>query len=149
MDVHLLLMNMVSRYQVSTPRIPRSGRHAARSGLDTMFVLRLQVVGPFSESYCLYIDMVFVDSQPTTTKTTTMTTTTTAPSGPSPTQTGIVKTCTSYYKAQAGDTCETITKQRYPYINSIPLFVRWNPAVGDSYSNLWTGYYYCVATKLH
>ncbi|KAL3443567.1 hypothetical protein BJX65DRAFT_285046 [Aspergillus insuetus] len=84
----------------------------------------------------------------TTTKSTTTATTTTA-TGPSPTQSGLVKTCTSFYKAAAGDTCDVIAKQKYPYINSIPLFVRWNPAVGDSCTNLLSGYYYCVATDLH
>ncbi|KAL2802202.1 hypothetical protein BJX63DRAFT_426247 [Aspergillus granulosus] len=93
-----------------------------------------------------------LSDQPTTTTTRTTNTATTITStaaGPSPTQSGLTKTCTSYYKAAAGDTCEVITQQKYPYINSVPLFVRWNPAVGSTCSNLLAGYYYCVATELH
>ncbi|KAJ0423305.1 hypothetical protein BJY00DRAFT_299839 [Aspergillus carlsbadensis] len=76
-------------------------------------------------------------------------TTTTTATGPSPTQSGIVNTCVSFYKAQAGDSCQTIAQQKYPYINSLTLFQRWNPAVGASCNGLWTGYYYCIATELH
>ncbi|KAL2820421.1 hypothetical protein BJX63DRAFT_380755 [Aspergillus granulosus] len=95
-----------------------------------------------------YVCVGTTTSQPTTTRTTTTTTTTTTP-GPSPTQSGIIKTCTKYYKAQEGDTCDMIIKKNYPYVNSLPLFVRWNPAVGSTCSSLLNGYYYCVATELH
>ncbi|KAL4873621.1 hypothetical protein BDV12DRAFT_207473 [Aspergillus spectabilis] len=84
-----------------------------------------------------------------TTATTTAPPPTTTGTGPSPTQSGIVNTCVSFYKAQAGDTCQTIAQQKYPYINSLTLFQRWNPAVGANCNGLWTGYYYCVATELH
>ncbi|KAL5360967.1 hypothetical protein BJX96DRAFT_175789 [Aspergillus floccosus] len=92
-----------------------------------------------------YVCVGTTTSQPTTTTTTT----TTTGSGPSPTQSGMIQTCTKYHKAQADDTCDVIIHDKYPYINSLPLFVRWNPAVGSTCSNLLTGYYYCVATELH
>jgi LysM repeat protein len=99
-----------------------------------------------------YVCVSIIGHTPNPTTTTTTTTvpppTTTAPS-PSPTQSGLVKTCTSFYKAQAGDTCQTIAQQKYPYINSLTLFTRWNPAVGSNCNNLLPGYYYCVATELH
>ncbi|KAI9375023.1 hypothetical protein BJX61DRAFT_550312 [Aspergillus egyptiacus] len=76
-------------------------------------------------------------------------TTTTTTTRPSPTQSGLIKTCTSFYQAQPGDTCQTIARQKYPYINSLPLFTRWNPAVGSNCNGLLDGYYHCVATELH
>ncbi|KAL4772369.1 hypothetical protein BDW60DRAFT_216720 [Aspergillus nidulans var. acristatus] len=84
--------------------------------------------------------------QPTTTSTTSQTATTTATTapGPSPAQPNLIKACTSYYKAQAGDTCQEIVEEKYPYVNSLALFVRWNPAVGYSCSSLLSGYYYYV-----
>ncbi|KAL4874685.1 hypothetical protein BJY04DRAFT_224793 [Aspergillus karnatakaensis] len=85
---------------------------------------------------------------PTTTTTTAPPATTTG-AGLSPTQSGIVNTCTAFYRATNGDTCQSIAQQKYPYINSIPLFTRWNPAVGSNCNNLLPGYYYCVATELH
>lgn len=88
-------------------------------------------------------------SSTTTTTTTTAPPTTTSASGPSPTQSGLISTCETFYKAQQGDTCEIIAQQKFPYINSLPLFKRWNPAVGESCDNLRPGYYYCVATELH
>ncbi|KAF9894401.1 hypothetical protein FE257_007904 [Aspergillus nanangensis] len=94
-----------------------------------------------------YACVSIIGHTPTTT-TTTKPTTTTAP-GPSPTQSGIVTTCETFYKAQVGDTCEIIAQQKYPYIYSLPLFKRWNPAVGENCENLKSGYYYCVATESH
>ncbi|KAL4860890.1 hypothetical protein BDV12DRAFT_204586 [Aspergillus spectabilis] len=102
--------------------------------------------------YYVCVSIIGEDPVPTTTTTTTSrttSTTTTTATGPSPTQSGLIETCTSYYQAQAGDTCQEIIQDKYPYINSLPLFVRWNPAVGSSCSNLLAGYYYCVATELH
>jgi LysM repeat protein len=99
--------------------------------------------------YYVCVSIIGDDPDPPVTTTTTTTTTNTTPAGPSPTQSGLVESCTSFYQAQPGDTCQAITQQKYPYIYLVSLFVRWNPAVGSSCSNLLTGYYYCVATELH
>jgi LysM repeat protein len=96
-----------------------------------------------------YVCVSIIGHTPTTTTTTTASVPTTTASGPSPTQSGIDKTCVSFYKAQAGDTCTTIAQQKYRYIYSLPLFQRWNPAVGSDCSGLFAGYYYCVATEQH
>ncbi|KAJ5150329.1 hypothetical protein N7448_001907 [Penicillium atrosanguineum] len=88
-------------------------------------------------------------SSTTTTTTTKAPPTTTSASGPSPTQSGLISTCETFYKAQQGDTCEIIAQQKFPYIYSLPLFKRWNPAVGENCDKLRPGYYYCVATQLH
>jgi LysM repeat protein len=69
---------------------------------------------------------------------------TTAPSGPPPTQDGIISTCKSYHKAVSGDTCQKIVDQYGVF--SLTEFQGWNPAVGQDCSGLWLGYYYCVAT---
>ncbi|KAL2814993.1 hypothetical protein BJX63DRAFT_391096 [Aspergillus granulosus] len=105
--------------------------------------------GIWADAY-VCVSIINHSPEPTTTTTTSTTQppTTTAP-GPSPTQSGIIKTCTSYYQAQAGDTCQMIIQEKYPYVNSLTLFVRWNPAVGSSCGNLLAGFYYCVATELH
>ncbi|KAL4879468.1 hypothetical protein BJY04DRAFT_220064 [Aspergillus karnatakaensis] len=95
-----------------------------------------------------YVCVSIVGHAPNPTTTTAPPPTTTG-TGPSPTQPGIVGTCTAFYKAQAGDTCQTIAQQKYPYINLLSLFQRWNPAVGSNCNGLLTGYYYCVATELH
>nr|POE90692.1 lysm domain-containing protein [Quercus suber] len=72
------------------------------------------------------------------------TTTTAAPTGPSPTQSGIESDCTKYYKAVEGDTCDVIANEKFGTF-SIPSFIRWNPAVMSDCSKLFLGYYYCVA----
>ncbi|KAL3472687.1 hypothetical protein BJX99DRAFT_249450 [Aspergillus californicus] len=95
-----------------------------------------------------YVCISVIGHNPGTTTATVPPPTTTAP-GPSPTQPGLVTTCTSFYKVQAGDTCQTIAQQKYPYINSVTLFTRWNPAVGSNCDNLLNGYYYCIPTELH
>ncbi|RAL14683.1 putative LysM domain protein [Aspergillus homomorphus CBS 101889] len=88
---------------------------------------------------------VGIKKTPTTTTTTAGAAPSTTASGPSPTQSGLVSDCTTYYQAQSGDSCWSIT-QKYSYL-STALFEQWNPAVGTSCSNLQVGFYYCVATK--
>ncbi|KAL5358870.1 LysM domain protein [Aspergillus floccosus] len=88
-----------------------------------------------------------VSGTTTTQKTTTTTaTTTSAATGPLPTQSGINPDCTTYYKAQAGDSCWSIVNEKYTYLSS-DQFIWWNPAVGGTCTNLQVGYYYCVATN--
>ncbi|KAF9882733.1 hypothetical protein FE257_005337 [Aspergillus nanangensis] len=88
-------------------------------------------------------------SSTTTTTTTTAPPTTTSASSPCPTQSGLISICETFYKAQQSDTYEIIAQQKFPYIYSLPLFKRWNPAVGENCDNLRPGYYYCIATQLH
>ncbi|GAB1211881.1 hypothetical protein ATERTT37_001005 [Aspergillus terreus] len=72
-------------------------------------------------------------------------TTTTAPTGgPSPTQDGIIATCSRFYQAVAGDTCDKIAA-RYGTFSTAD-FITWNPAVGEFCSGIQVGYYYCVGT---
>lgn len=71
-------------------------------------------------------------------------TTTTSTGGPSPTQDGLISTCSRFYQAVAGDTCNKIAATYGTF--STADFVTWNPAVGESCSGLLVGYYYCVGT---
>ncbi|PYI34514.1 LysM domain protein [Aspergillus indologenus CBS 114.80] len=72
-------------------------------------------------------------------------TTTATTTGPSPTQTGIITNCTTYYEATANDSCWSIVTEKYAYLTEAE-FLAWNPAVGSDCTGLWAGYYYCVAT---
>lgn len=70
-------------------------------------------------------------------------TSTAAPTkGPSPQQTGIISTCDSYYKVQAGDGCQAIVDKNGTF--TLDDFYAWNPAVGSSCQALQAGYYVCV-----
>ncbi|GIJ81614.1 hypothetical protein Asppvi_000113 [Aspergillus pseudoviridinutans] len=86
-----------------------------------------------------YYYCVGVPGTPTTNPTTTPTTT---PTGPSPTQTGIISTCTQYHKAVNGDDCAGLVKQYGTF--TLDQFLSWNHAVGADCSGFWLGYYYCV-----
>jgi LysM repeat protein len=86
-----------------------------------------------------YYVCVGVPGTPTTTKNPT---TTTAPSGPSPTQDGIISTCKTFYKVASGDTCQKIVDKYGTF--ALTDFYNWNPAVGSDCSGLWVGYYVCV-----
>ncbi|KAI8959037.1 hypothetical protein F5Y11DRAFT_359517 [Daldinia sp. FL1419] len=59
----------------------------------------------------------------------------------SPTQTGIVSGCLSYYQAQSGDTCRNIVDGNYLTQDE---FLAMNPALNGNCDGLWEGYYYCV-----
>jgi hypothetical protein len=85
-----------------------------------------------------------IPDEPTTTTTTT-TTTSTRPTGtpkPSPTQPGLIESCTSFYKAVSGDTCDGIVAKYGTF--SLATFKEWNPAVGSECRSLWAETYYCV-----
>ncbi|KAF3389261.1 LysM domain-containing protein [Penicillium rolfsii] len=69
-------------------------------------------------------------------------TTTTTPTGPAPTQTGIISTCNRYHKAVDGDSCAGIVKQYGTF--TLDQFLAWNSAVGADCGGLWLGYYYCI-----
>ncbi|KAL8707967.1 MAG: hypothetical protein Q9220_007110 [cf. Caloplaca sp. 1 TL-2023] len=90
-----------------------------------------------------YYVCVGLPSTPTTRSSITSTSTSPAPTGPSPTQSGIISSCTKYYKAVSGDDCEVISN-RYGTC-SVAQFVSWNPAVKSECSQLFLQYYYCIA----
>lgn len=75
-----------------------------------------------------YYVCVGVPGTPTTTKK--PTTTTAPPSGPTPTQAGIISSCNAYYQAKSGDYCQKIVDQYKTF--SLQDFYKWNPAVGVS-----------------
>ncbi|KAK1841141.1 LysM domain-containing protein-like protein 1 [Colletotrichum chrysophilum] len=69
--------------------------------------------------------------------------TTSGPSVPSPTQPGLIETCTSFYQVVSGDTCEVIAS-KHNNAFSLTEFYAWNPAVGNACTGLWLGYFVCV-----
>jgi hypothetical protein len=78
------------------------------------------------------------------TATTVITTSTTSSGGvvtPTPTQSGMVSGCTSFYLVVSGDGCWAIAND-----NGIELedFYDWNPAIGTDCAILWPDYYVCV-----
>ncbi|KAH8768227.1 LysM domain-containing protein [Diaporthe sp. PMI_573] len=90
-----------------------------------------------------YYVCVGVPGTPTSKPTTTLATTTSAPSAPTPTQSGLVSFCTSYYKVGSGDTCQKIVDKYGTF--TLANFYSWNPSVGNDCSQLWGGYYVCVS----
>ncbi|KID91348.1 LysM domain-containing protein [Metarhizium guizhouense ARSEF 977] len=68
------------------------------------------------------------------------------PSGPSPTQAGIIQSCSKYYQAASGDTCQGILDKFQSF--SLSDFYTWNPAVKADCTGLWAGYYYCVGIPI-
>lgn len=82
-------------------------------------------------------------SQPSTT-TTRATTTTSTHTGPSPTQPGLISTCTSFYKVIPGDGCWDIVNNKYGGVFTLAQFYSWNPALNGDCSGLQAGYYVCV-----
>ncbi|KAL2060599.1 hypothetical protein VTL71DRAFT_9240 [Oculimacula yallundae] len=62
--------------------------------------------------------------------------------GPTPTQSGIVSNCKTYYKAVSGDDCNVIPAKFGTFTSQD--FISWNPAVGSDCQHLFLGYYYCV-----
>lgn len=62
---------------------------------------------------------------PTSTTTTTTVPTSTGPSKPSPTQAGLIDTCTAFYKAVENDTCDKIVRTYGTF--TFADFQVWNP----------------------
>ncbi|KAF2818195.1 hypothetical protein CC86DRAFT_337458 [Ophiobolus disseminans] len=61
---------------------------------------------------------------------------------PSPTQDGLVDSCTNFYFAVKSDNCQKIANKYGTF--SIADFIKWNPAVGPDCDGLWAQTYYCV-----
>lgn len=87
--------------------------------------------------YCIAVPGTPVERPSTTGPTSPIST------GPSPVQAGIVSSCTKYYEAVSGDSCQAITDQFGTF--SLTEFEAWNPAVQPDCSLLFLGYYYCIA----
>ncbi|KAF4969333.1 hypothetical protein FSARC_3408 [Fusarium sarcochroum] len=71
--------------------------------------------------------------------------TTAKPTGqkPSPTQEGLIDSCTKFYFAEKGDTCAKIVSKHGTF--DFDTFYKWNPAVGKDCSAIWANTYYCIA----
>ncbi|RKK66494.1 hypothetical protein BFJ69_g15358 [Fusarium oxysporum] len=61
---------------------------------------------------------------------------------PSPTQDGLIKSCTSFYQAKKGDTCPKIIANYGTF--DFDTFFKWNPAIKDDCSGIWANNWYCV-----
>ncbi|RBR15596.1 uncharacterized protein FIESC28_07237 [Fusarium coffeatum] len=66
----------------------------------------------------------------------------TSPSKPSPTQDGLISSCTRFHQAKKGETCTNIISTFGTF--DFDTFYEWNPAVGEECSGIWANYYYCV-----
>lgn len=97
-------------------------------------------------AYCVEVNFGLPRPTSTTTKSATSTTTTiptsTGPSKPSPTQAGLIDTCTTFYKAVENDNCDKIVRAYGTF--TFADFLLWNPDVKSDCGGLWLGYYYCV-----
>ncbi|KEY65064.1 hypothetical protein S7711_09857 [Stachybotrys chartarum IBT 7711] len=101
------------------------------------------------QEYCVERNWGIPEETTTTTTTTTttipFTRTTTVPTGshrPSPTQPGLIESCTAFYMAVSGDTCDSIVARYGTF--TLVQFRTWNPAVGSECRSLWAETYYCV-----
>jgi hypothetical protein len=89
-------------------------------------------------SYCIEVNYG-VPPPPTTT---TAAPSSTATPKPSPTQSGLIDSCTKFYRAVPGDYCVKIAADFGTF--SFADFLAWNPAVRSDCSGLLAGWYYCV-----
>jgi LysM repeat protein len=76
-------------------------------------------------------------------------TTTAAPvptsNAPGPVQEGIASNCQRYHEVTSGDQCQAIVNKYGTF--SLQDFYKWNPAVGNTCSGLWLGYYVCIGVN--
>ncbi|KAF5329714.1 hypothetical protein D9619_009152 [Psilocybe cf. subviscida] len=61
---------------------------------------------------------------------------------PSPTPDGTTSKCGKYYQVQEGDICNSVVLKNTV---SLPDFLTINPEINVNCTNLWLGYFYCVA----
>lgn len=83
--------------------------------------------------YYICVSAVGVDAEPTTTTKDNEVTT------PTPTQSGMVGTCSTFYRVGGDDTCEIIAKAAGI---TLANFYDWNKGVGSDCGSLWL--LYCV-----
>src|SRR5262245_8907450 len=92
-----------------------------------------------------YICVGLIGSTTTTSTSTTTTAATTTTGGgvatPTPTQSGMVSGCTSFYDVQSGDGCYDIAAANGITLDNLYL---WNPALNGDCSGLYPDYYICV-----
>jgi LysM repeat protein len=79
---------------------------------------------------------------PTITSTRTTTTKSNGVTTPTPTQSGMVGNCKTFYFVQSTDTCDSIAKK---YGITTANFISWNPAVKPDCTGMWAQTYACVA----
>ncbi|KAF1941894.1 hypothetical protein EJ02DRAFT_434420 [Clathrospora elynae] len=63
-------------------------------------------------------------------------------SKPSPTQDGLIESCTTFYFSMKNDNCQKIANKYSTF--SVADFIKWNPAVGSDCGGIWADTYYCV-----
>lgn len=88
-----------------------------------------------------YVCVGVIGFTPTTSPPATTTTPGNGIPTPTPTQTGMNSNCNSFHEVASGDTCESISTAAGI---SLSDFYSWNPAVGNTCSSLWLGYYVCI-----
>ena len=83
---------------------------------------------------------------PTPTSTTKVISTTSGPATgkPSPTQPGLIDSCTTFYKAVPGDSCWGIVNTVFHNEFTLDDFYTWNPATSPDCAGLQANVYYCV-----
>jgi hypothetical protein len=84
-------------------------------------------------SYCVEVTRQAEPTSATATSAT-ATPTPTKAAKPSPTQEGLIDTCTNFYYTVANDNCEKIAKKFSTF--SASEFTSWNPAVSDDCSSI-------------
>ncbi|KAL4877047.1 hypothetical protein BJY04DRAFT_231176 [Aspergillus karnatakaensis] len=87
-----------------------------------------------------YYVCVHVPGAPTVTTTSTPPEPT--PTGPQPQMPGIISSCKEFYEVQSGDSCWAINEQAGI---TLAQFREWNKEINAACTNLWVGYYVCVA----
>lgn len=85
--------------------------------------------------YYICVSAVSVDPKPTTT------TKGNEVATPTPTQSGMVGTCNTFYRVGGDDTCEIIAKAAGI---TLANFYDWNKGVGSDCGSLWILYYVCI-----
>ncbi|KAL8833430.1 MAG: hypothetical protein Q9170_004273 [Blastenia crenularia] len=138
--------NRASTTRTSTSPTP-TGPSPTQTGIISSFA-QFETWNPAVKSDCsqLFLDYYYciaIPGTPTTRSTTSTTKTTSTSSGPTPTQSGIISSCTKYYKAVSGDSCQVISDKFGTF--TVAQFETWNPAVKSDCSQLYLDYYYCIA----
>ncbi|EEP78778.1 predicted protein [Uncinocarpus reesii 1704] len=88
-----------------------------------------------------YVCVGVIGGTPTTMRTTTTTKPGNGVATPTPTQAGMINRCDTFHRVVSGDNCYDIAQKAKI---SLSNFYAWNPAVGNTCSSLWAGYYVCI-----
>ncbi|EXK25264.1 hypothetical protein FOMG_18060 [Fusarium oxysporum f. sp. melonis 26406] len=111
---------------------------------DDLFKWNPAIKEDCSGIWANYYYCVGVPGTPTTppTRTPEPTTKPTSTNKASPTQDGLIGSCTRFHQAKKGETCATIISTFGTF--DFDIFYKWNPDVGEDCSGIWANYYYCV-----